>query len=572
MLTPRSVVAGVVAGLLGLGACSSEPRGAGSTTDDDEVTGAPSTTIAELPEARSCPPPPARGGAPGANVTAVDRDSYDLMSHDDVRLRVNFVPAVRVPAPTLLVSPGWASLGATLDTPSEAFAGSLAIDALTRRGYNVVTWDRRGFGASDGVVALGDPAIEGGDVIAIVDWIATRPEVVLDGARDPRLGMFGGSYGAGIQLVAAAIDCRVDAIAPNMVTSTWRNSLAKDDTTKVGWINLLVSSTDATLAPELLTIAEIANDDGVLGAGELTYLDSLGPGALVDAIEAPTLVVQGTVDTLFTLDDAIRVFERARAGGGPAAMVWYCGGHGVCPTGRDDAWVAERVVAWLDRHVRRIDARPGELFTTVDQTGAHWSSDTWPLPVRASARGSGAGTLALVAASRAGPPAADDSTAAGMANVMRLITPALVASPHTLEADVEVAPDALIVGRPRLRLRYRGRADTPEAGARPTRVFAQLVDPVSGAGVGGQITPIAVVLDGDDHELAVDLEAVAWHAPDDGGSLVLQLVASTPLYTTPRLGGSIEFTAIDIELPDVGGSLHALGAVANDAAAPGAGR
>ena len=571
MLTPRAAVAGVLAGLLVLGACSSEPSGDESTTLDHDAA-APSTTTADLRELRPCPPPPARGAGAGTSVTEVDIDSYDLTSHDDVRLRVNFVPAARVPAPTLLVSPGWASLGATLDTPSEAFAGPLAIEALTERGYNVVTWDRRGFGASDGVVALGDPAIEGGDVVAIIDWIATRPEVVLDAARDPRLGMFGGSYGAGIQLVAGAIDCRIDAIAPNMVTSAWRNSLAKHDTTKVGWINLFVSSTDAVLAPELVTIAEIANDHGALGTAELEYLDSVGPGELVEAIEVPTLVVQGTVDTLFTLDDAIGVFDTVRAGGAPAAMVWYCGGHGVCPTGRADAWVAERVVAWLDRHVRRIDARPGELFTTVDQNGARWSSDTWPLPTRASARGSGAGTLALVAASRAGPPVADDSTTAGMANVMRLISPARVASQHAVETEIVLAPDALVVGRPRLRLRYRGRAEIPETGARPTRVFAQLVDPVSGAVVGGQITPIVVVLDGDDHELTVDLEAVSWVARDAGGWLVLQLAASTPLYTTPQLGGSIEFVEIEVELPDVRGSMRTAVAPPNDAAANGAGR
>ena len=50
------------------------------------------------------------------------------------------------------------------------------------------------------------------------------------------------------------------------------------------------------------------------------------------------------------------------------------------------------------------------------------------------------------------------------------------------------ATSAHIVGAPTLRLTYTG---TVPAGTRPTRVFAQLVDPSTGLVLGNQITPIA---------------------------------------------------------------------------------
>ena len=59
------------------------------------------------------------------------------------------------------------------------------------------------------------------------------------------------------------------------------------------------------------------------------------PGArhpVVHTIHIPTLIVQGTVDTLFTLQEGVDNYEILRAAGVPTAMHWFCGGHGVCLT------------------------------------------------------------------------------------------------------------------------------------------------------------------------------------------------------------------------------------------------
>ena len=105
------------------------------------------------------------------------------------------------------------------------------------------------------------------------------------------------------------------------------------------------------------------------------------------------------------------------------------------------------------------------------------------------------------------------------------------------------------MGTPRLTLRYSG---SSPAGVRPTRVFAQLVDDATGIVLGNQITPIAVVLDGNEHTMTVPLEMVAFTAAP-GAHLTLQLVATTIAYAEPRLGGTIDFNAVQVELPTVTG-------------------
>jgi ABC-2 type transport system ATP-binding protein len=83
-------------------------------------------------------------------------------------------------------------------------------------------------------------------------------------------------------------------------------------------------------------------------------------------------------------------------------------------------------------------------------------------------------------------------------------------------------------------------------------VFAQLVDPATGIVVNNQITPIPVTLDGRSHTATVPLESIGYTAKA-GGSLELQLVATTVAYVTPRLGGTITFAHVKVELPTVKG-------------------
>jgi ABC-2 type transport system ATP-binding protein len=127
------------------------------------------------------------------------------------------------------------------------------------------------------------------------------------------------------------------------------------------------------------------------------------------------------------------------------------------------------------------------------------------------------------------------------------VTPGAAA--NALNVAVPIAHTAVIVGPPKLTMTYSG---TAAPGTRPSRVFAQLVDPATGIVLNNQITPIPVTLDGRSHTVTVPLETVGYTAKA-GTSVELQLVATTVAYITPRLGGTIDFARVKVVLPTVKG-------------------
>ncbi|MEO3812697.1 alpha/beta fold hydrolase [Sphaerisporangium sp. B11E5] len=131
---------------------------------------------------------------------------------DDQRVTIDttfFPPAGGGKAPAVLLAHGFGGSKRSVRTEAESLAD---------RGYAVLTWSARGFGASTGEIALNSPDYEVKDVRQLVDWLAERPEVLLDAPGDPRVGAAGGSYGGAISLMAAAYDARIDAIVPQI---TW---------------------------------------------------------------------------------------------------------------------------------------------------------------------------------------------------------------------------------------------------------------------------------------------------------------------------------------------------------------
>ena len=136
-----------------------------------------------------------------------------VRSFDGTPLNVHFHPAPGVTAerkaPTIMVGPGWG-------LPGEDRPGGGTIGPYVRAGYNVITWDPRGFWASGGTAMIDHPDYEARDAQTLIDFVAQQPEALLDAPGDPRVGMSGSSYGGGIQFVTAARDRRVDAIAPTI--------------------------------------------------------------------------------------------------------------------------------------------------------------------------------------------------------------------------------------------------------------------------------------------------------------------------------------------------------------------
>ncbi len=188
-------------------------------------------------------------------------------------------------------------------------------------------------------------------------------------------------------------------------------------------------------------------------------------------------------------------------------------------------------------------------FAFVDQNGTSTRRSDYPLPTGAPVVATGSGTLALKAGGGSGPPtvAVNSQTANVVDAVAYAVTPG--SGGQSGERRRAHRPATAVVGAPKLSMTYSG---TRCPGTRPTRVFAQLVDPATGIVVNNQITPIPVTLDGRSHTVRVPLETVGYTAKA-GTSLELQLVATTVAYITPRLGGTVDFSRVMVVLPTVKG-------------------
>ena len=492
-------------------------------------------------------------------ATASARD-VAVPSFDGTPIAASLLPADGLTpgarAPTILMTHGWGLVRDRGENSGglEAF-GAVGSAALRAAGFNVLTWDSRGFGESGGTVTVDSKDFEGRDVQALLDWLAAQPEARLDGPGDPRAGMHGPSYAGGIELVAAAIDPRIDAIAPAIAWHSLLTALYREDLAKTGWgaalaglglptatlLGVIAPSgvQTGTLDPHILSALFSGAATGRFSAEDRQWFADRGPGELVRRIRVPTLLVQGTADTLFTPSEAMRNHELLAKSGVPLKMLWFCGGHGVCLTGAGEAGKVERtVIAWLRRHVaadRGVDTGPAFEWLADD---AVWrSAGRFPLPPGPPLAAEGKGTLVLSPADAvSGTPITAGPALGSVVNV-----PILAPRERT---DV--------VGEPSLELAYRGTAVAPQA-----HVFAQILDQRRGVVLGNQATPIPLALDGRAHTVSRALEGVAASA-GPASRYVLQLTGGTSMYGPVRNAGTIDFTRVRISLP-TGGPAGAAG-------------
>ncbi|WP_245753460.1 alpha/beta fold hydrolase [Geodermatophilus ruber] len=336
---------------------------------------------------------------------------------------------------TTLYVPGSASA----DEPAPAivlahgFGGSkesVAEDArdLAGRGYVVLAYSARGFGASTGQIGLNDPRFEVADLSTLLDLLAARDDVLLDADGDPRVGVAGASYGGALSLLGAAYDDRVDAIAPQI---TWNSLTAALFPSQVGpvdgaqtvaatpqaegsgvykrlWSGLFFgvgsvpgggllgggagadgeeialppadpASVDAAAVEQALTCGRFRADicaayQEAAATGTLTpeiaaVLDRSSPATVLDRIDAPTLLVQGTRDSLFGLGQADANARGIAANGAPVKVLWYAGGHDESGSERITERLREQVAGWFDWYLRAKGEDPGTGFEFPAPTG-----------------------------------------------------------------------------------------------------------------------------------------------------------------------------------------------------------
>ncbi|BCK71135.1 ABC transporter ATP-binding protein [Streptomyces libani subsp. rufus] len=271
--------------------------------------------------------------------------------------------------PAVLLAHGFGASKANLRPQAEQ---------LARDGYAVLTWSARGFGKSTGKIGLNAADGEVADVRRLIDWLAERPEVQLDKAGDPRVGVAGGSYGGAISLLAAGHDRRVDAIAPQITYWNLADALFPHGVFKKLWAGIFFTTGSAGTAtgspapapttsggcgrfePELCRMYQRVAVHGRPDDAARKLLADRSPSAVGDRIKVPTLIMQGQTDSLFPLDQSDALYKKLRENGAPVGVDWISGGHD--GGDREAARLEARTKTWFDRYLKgdkHADTGPG---------------------------------------------------------------------------------------------------------------------------------------------------------------------------------------------------------------------
>jgi ABC-2 type transport system ATP-binding protein len=294
---------------------------------------------------------------------------------------------------------------------------SVADDAkdLADLGYAVLAWTAQGFGRSTGEIHLNSPDWEVRDAQRLLDWLAARPEVRLDGSGDPRVGVVGGSYGGALALMLAGADSRVDAIVPMITWNDLARSFLPEATGgdpsrgvfKKQWAGLFFGSGSGGLGSALSdTESDTGNDLGALlgGGGPpslangnpqcgrfaadvcaaylsvaatgrptqqvIDLLRRSSPVTIADRIKAPTLLIQGAADSLFPLSEGDANARAIAATGTPVRVAWFTGGHDGGTGPRTDRDRLNFLTAqWFGHYLDGEGSKPSQSFTYSRITG-----------------------------------------------------------------------------------------------------------------------------------------------------------------------------------------------------------
>ncbi|SHF91862.1 Predicted acyl esterase [Microbulbifer donghaiensis] len=277
----------------------------------------------------------------------------DITSFDGTELDANLlVPDTPPPAggyPAVLFTNSWA-----LDKHQYLLQAA----ELAENGYLVMSYSTRGFGASGGQVDVaGDNSLA--DVRVLIDWLEANYPV-------GKLGLAGISYGAGISLLGAAADPRVDAVAALSGWSDVVEGLYPNDTVNLVWGTLLVNTAfrrDPVIDQIWSDLRSGQNIDGVIEFGAtrsaLSFVDAL------NANDTAVLMSNNFADYLFKPNSMTDLYALLD---GPKKLLLNPGTHAVTETlGGNDGHIWATSFRWFD-HYLKGDANGIDSEPKVDMT------------------------------------------------------------------------------------------------------------------------------------------------------------------------------------------------------------
>jgi pimeloyl-ACP methyl ester carboxylesterase len=200
----------------------------------------------------------------------------------------------------------------------------LASRLVTSGGYNVLLFDLRAQGTSDGnFVSAGE--FERFDVLGAYDFLLSR------GARPGRVALVGRSYGAAIAILAAAREPGIVAVVADSPFADVQDRISHETARK--------TPIPKALVPVFLPPARLFAD--------LLYgidIGNLKPQREVATLQYPVLVIHGEADERIPVSEGKRVFASAP----PGSELWTLPGIGHANgfPSQPDAYVA-RVQAYL---------------------------------------------------------------------------------------------------------------------------------------------------------------------------------------------------------------------------------
>ena len=487
-------------------------------------------------------------GLSAAQDAEYTREKQFVESFDGVEIpAVLFVPEGGADA-TILATHGWGGSKSSV----EGYAPLLADN-----GYALVAFDQRGFGESTAEVGLSGPK-EVADVSALIDFVAADDRIANGPGGDPRIGMLGASYAGGIQLNAAAVDDRIDALVPVIPWHDLSFSLVPNGVPKFGWTSLLyaagieasrgLTSPDPEnlqrgVSPRLHELYAKATTQNRLPPEGESFLKVRSAVSKADRIDTPALVVQGWPDTLFTPNEGDRIVEDLRADGVDARLVLFNGGHTFTETAAPEEQVAEiesMAVEWFDQHVRGGESDIAPLTYWDVQNGRFQEADGFPPSnativeaTLAELEGEGRSVVANTAAPTSTSHFSPENTDAAPVSVATF--------------DLAVGDDIEVLGIPELSV-------TP-GGAR-TFLFGKVYHVSDGEAtlINNQVAPVAV--EGTPGETRqVEFELVGFQRQFSAGDTLRVALASTDAgFSSARQGAAvaIDHAGSTLSLPVVG--------------------